>query len=215
MPAAARDGIVLGGFHGSSTNTYTYLGLVVPLQDESLDRDGALLRLWGAWKDFDYPSGVNNINVDGVELEVALGYQLFIEKQTRLTGYVGLVHRSLDSRPDDPTRHWDNKTAAKVQLEGVTRSGNFGFSAIGSYTFSIEQYWLRARPAYYFGDSLHIGPEIVFLGGREFDKQQFGLFIEGIQLAKGAWLGLKAGVENDTRGLPRRGYAGISFAVRF
>jgi len=226
-PALARDVFVLGGSTFSSTSKYHYLGLVVPIQQESLDRDGFLLRLWTAYKDFKYttsfpggPAGIStNIDVDGPEFEAAAGYQRYFGKDSRVTGYLGLVHRNLDATPDDSDRNFESKSnGVKFQLEGTTRSGNFGVSATGSYVFGFKDYWARVRPAYYLGDSLHIGPEFVALGGQRYTKQQLGIFLDGIRLGKDASFGLKLGSEHDSRSGPNSGsktYGGISFGVRF
>ena len=226
-PALARDVFLLGGSTFSSTSKYHYLGLVVPIQQESLDRDGFLLRFWTAYRDFDYttrfPGGLGgirtNIDVDGSEFEAAVGYQRYFGKDTRITGYLGLVHRNLDEKPNDPATNFENKNGGvKFQLEGTTRSGNFGVAAIGSYVSGFKDHWIRVRPAYYLGDSLHIGPELVASGGRKYTKQQVGLFVEGIRLGSDASLGLKLGSERNSRSGPNhgsKGYGGISFGVRF
>lgn len=224
-PALARDVVLLGGSSFSNTSKYHYLGLVVPIQHQSLDRDGVLLRLWAAYKDFNYtttfPGGATgistNIDVDGPEGEIALGYQLFAGKDTRFTAYLGIVHRNLDATPNDPASNIESKdTGYKLQLEGSTRSGNFGLSGIASYVFEFDDYWGRVRPAWYLGDRLHVGPELVLMGGDKWDKQQLGIFVGGIRLGKQADLELKVGAEQSSRDDSKtRAYGGISFAVRF
>lgn len=221
----ARDVFVLGGSTFSSTSKYHYLGLVVPIQQQSLDQDGFLFRGWTSYRDFRYittlPGGPPNINVDvdGAEFEAAVGYQRYFGKDTRITGYLGLMHRNLDASPDDPTTNFESKrNGIKLQLEGTTRSGKFGVSAIGSYAFGFEDYWLRVRPAYYLGDSLNIGPEFVASGGQKYTKQQLGIFLEGIRLGTRASLGLKLGSEHNSRSGPNSGsktYGGVSFSARF
>ena len=223
--ALARDVLLLGGTTFSDASKYHYLGLVVPIQQQSLDRDGMLVRLWAAYKDYKYTTrftggaaGIpTNIDVDGPEGEIALGYQLFSGKDTRFTGYLGVVQRDLDATPNDPSSKAESKdTGYKLQLEGSTRGGKFGLSAIGSYTFEFDDYWGRVRPAWYLNNRLHIGPELVLMGGDKWDKQQLGIFLGGIQLGKQADLEFKLGGEHSNRtGGGTKAYGGISFSVRF
>ncbi|MBI2509064.1 MAG: cellulose biosynthesis protein BcsS [Betaproteobacteria bacterium] len=223
--ALARDVLLLGGSTFSSASKYYYLGAVIPVQQESLDRDGFLVRLWAAYQDFDYnttfaggAAGIpTRVDVDGPVGEIALGYQWFPGKDSRFTAYLGVVQRDLDATPNDPGSKVESEdTGYKLQLEGATRSGKFGLSAIGSYTFEFDDYWGRVRPAWYLGNRLHVGPELVFMGGDKYDKQQLGIFLGGIQLGKQADLEFKVGGEHSSRtGGNTRAYGGISFSVRF
>jgi len=224
--ASARDVMLLGGTTFSSESKYYYLGAIVPLTNPSLDRNGVLLRLWGAYKDFNYtttlPGGAagipTDISVDGPEGELAIGYQWRANPETGVSAYLGVVQRSLDASPNDPASKATTKdTGYKVQLEGTTRSGSFGISGIASYTFEFEDYWGRVRPAWYPSrGGLHIGPELVLMGGDNWDKQQLGIFVGGISLGRNAALELKAGAEQGSRSNNNtRAYGGIAFSVRF
>lgn len=226
FPAVARDVLVLGGSTSSSSSKYHYLGLVVPIQQQTLDQDGFLLRLWAAYKDYDYTTrfaggavGVRTrVDVDGPEGEVAIGYQHFFNRESRFSGYLGVVHRDLDASPNDPRSDAESEdTGYKLQLEGSTRSGKFGLSAIGSYTFEFDNYWGRVRPAWHLNDRRHFGPELVVMGGDRYDKQQLGVFLGGIQISKQADLELKIGGERSSRSNSgnTKAYGGISFSARF
>ena len=135
---------------------------------------------------------------------------------------MGLLHRNLDSKPNDPSSNAQSKdTGLKTQVEFTTKfTSSFGFSGIASHVFDIKSTWARARPAWYFDDSINIGPEFVYIHGSDYDKNRIGVFVEGIRLGKQTNFGLSIGREhngsNGFVGNDRNAmYGGAALSVRF
>ena len=221
-PVMARDFALLGGTSGSNKSQYSYLGLVVPVSMQSLDADGWLGRFWLSYQDFNYnKTPTQRIDVTGPAVEAAIGYQKFFSKDTRLTGYLGALHRNLDAKPDDPLTNVESKrSGAKAQVEFTTKfTQSFGLSGIASHVSGIDATWARLRPAWHINDYLNIGPEFVSSRGKDYNNSQVGLFVEGIRLGQQSQIGLKLGREHNGRGggtsSTNADYAGVSFSVRF
>lgn len=214
----ANDWLLLGGYAGSKRGSYGYLGAVVPITDSSLDKNGWLVRLWLAHLDFDYvKTPTQNIEGKGPIIEAAVGYQNYFSKDTRLTGYVGLVHRNIKLSPDDPLSQVDDKDSGlKFQLELASRPAQrFDLSVMGSYTGHIGDKWFRLRPGYVATDRIVIGPELVGLSGENYSKRRLGLVIEGVPVGAKTGLNFQLGREKDRRRSESNTYAGVSFNARF
>lgn len=215
-PAAAEEktALFLAGYTGASDDTgYGYVGSVFGL-GTTLDRNGFLLRLWADGVFYDYESAGTTFDGDGYGFEAALGYHRFFGS-SRITGYVGPDYRHVDIDPEDPDSDTDgDDVGAKLQGEAsLAFTDDGGVDAIAAYSVGLDEYFLRLRPYFRLDSGLSIGPEAVALGGLKYDRQQYGVYLAGINLGA-ASLGIKGGVDID-RDNDASPYYGVSLAYRF
>ncbi len=211
------DSLLLGGYNGSSLDSqYGYIGAIIPIGGGLWDQ-GWRVKLWGDYVSFDYDktdlaTGTKGeIDADGFGGNLGIGYRWNMSAETNVTAYASVVYRDLDLDPDDPDND-DDDVGARMALELNHDFGNrWSTSMMGSYTAVMDSYWARMRPGYQTNGNYVVGPEVVVLGGDEFDKQRFGAFISGINLGS-MKLGLKAGVELDDG--DTGGYGGLSLSYR-
>ena len=218
--SATAEVLGLAGVNGSDASTYAYIGAIIPI-NSNLGEQGFRIKLWGNYQDFDYdgklvggPTGTTtSFNGDGFGGQAALGYQWNFAS-TKITGYAGVVFRDIDISPDDPASDTeDDDVGARLQLEiNHQLNNNLDASIIGSYTAVIDSYWVRIRPGYKFNNGLKFGPEVIALGGDDFDKQKYGVFLSGIKLGN-IGVTLSAGAEKDSGDTDL--YGGISLSTVF
>jgi hypothetical protein len=228
LPLMARDFALFAGANGTLTDgdkkaQYGYLGLVVPVSMQSLEADGWLGRFWLSYQDYKYDkTSSQRIHVEGPAVEGAVGYQKFFGPDTRLTGYLGLLHRNLDEKPNDSSSNAQQKdNGLKAQVEFTTKfTSSIGLSGIASHVFDIKSTWVRVRPAWYIDKSINVGPEFVYIHGDDYSKNRIGVFVEGIRLGEQANFGLSLGREHNgsngfVGGDRNAMYGGASMSVRF
>lgn len=216
--ALARDWMLLGGYAGTKRGAYGYLGAIVPVSDPSLDKADWLARLWLAHVDFEYlKTPTQRIEGKGPIAEAAVGYRAVLGANTRMTGYLGLVHRDIKLSPDDPLSRVDDRdSGVKAQLEFASRpTPRFDLWAVGSYTGHLGDKYFRVRPGYAVTDRIVLGPEYSAISGDAYSKRRFGLSLEGIPLGAQTGISFQLGREKDRRNNETNSYAGASFTARF
>ncbi len=215
---SARDVALYTGYTSSQHADYSYVGAVVPLTATSLEQDSVLARAWLSYQNFDYQSGSSTIKASGPVYEAAVGYQSYFSKTTRVTGYVGAVHRNISLSPNDPTSNVTRKkNGTKVQLELWTRPiSQFDLSVIASHTDHLGDTWIRIRPAYVINDKILVGPEVIKVKGESYDKYRYGVAVEGLQLADNVGISLALGHEKSRLNNSASGtYGTITLSTRF
>ena len=202
---ATAEVLGLAGFNGSSESKYGYVGAIIPI-NSNLGEQGFRVRLWGSYRDYDYdgslvggPTGTRTtFNGDGFGGQAALGYQWNFAS-TKITGYAGVAYKDIDISPDDPASDTeDDDVGARLALEIKRQlNNNWDASLIGAYTIVFDTYWVRLRPGYKFDNGLKFGPEVTALGGDDFDKQKYGVFLGGMKLGN-LGITLSTGAERDS-----------------
>lgn len=204
--ANKQDRLVLVGAGGGGDALYGYAGLAYALHG-SIDEPGPRLRLWLKSYGFDYRTTIAatpaRIDATGYGAAAEAGYQWTRPGRWRLAAYAGLRLRDHQLSPDDPGSGLDEmEVGAGLTLDGERRLGR-GFVVSGnwSYTAGFEQYWLQSRLGYDFAAGFRAGPEIVFLGGDEYEYRRYGAFVSHIAIDRPSlgrlFLSLEAGAQHD------------------
>lgn len=217
---ATAEVLGLAGVSHSDQSTYAYIGAIIPI-NSNLGEQGFRIKLWGNYQDYDYdgklvggPTGTTtSFNGDGFGGDLSLGYQWNFQNTT-VTAYAGVALRDINISPDDPASDTeDDNVGARFQLElNPQFSSNVDASLIGTYTVGFDSYWVRGRPGYTFTNGLKFGPELVVMGGDDYDKQRFGAFLSGFNFGS-VNVGINGGYEDgdDDDGA----YGGISLSTVF
>lgn len=138
-----------------------------------------------------------------------------MDKATNIIAYTNVVFRNIELEPDDPDNvSADENIGALLQLE---LNHDFGYcwdtSLMGSYTVVFDEYWARLRPGYRLDHNLTIGPELIALGGDNYDKQRFGVFVKGFNFGDFR-LGVAAGAERRGKSGAVGPYGGVFMSMR-
>lgn len=220
---ANAENLYLAGVSANDEGDYyAYIGSIIPILDSSLDSDGTLLKLWVNNSEFEYQGtlagGAGGIPTkfqgEGPGAEIAIGHRRTLTSKITSTTYIGLVWRDIDVSPNDPGTDVDDENAAiKLQQEfNVNLTNNFDISLMGSYNIGFDSYWSRLRPGYTFANGWKLGPEVIFLGGDVYDKQRYGVFLNGMSLGK-LNLGLSLGNEEEASSSESSAYGSLSFSM--
>ena len=201
QPAAAEEILALSGIEGTSKRVYGYVGAITPFPGGGkLTDDGLRLRFWVDGQSFNYDrTPLAKVDAQGEGVEGAVGYQV-IRPQYYASAYVGVRYQHFDLSPDDQTtKVKGGHVGMRLQLEDTYNfNTHWGVSVVGSYLAFLNDFWTRIRPFYMINQNISVGPEFVAFGGTLYDRQVYGVFIDGIPLGKVS-LGLKAGSEYDIR----------------
>ncbi len=222
--AANAENLYLAGFSGNDdSDSYGYIGAIIPIAGSSLSDDGLRVRLWGSYTDFEYdgalPGGTTGIptkfEADGFGAEVAIGYRWSFLPNATATTYIGGTWKDINVEPTDLGSDLeDEDLGIKFQEEiDYQFTSNLDVSLIASYNVGYDgAYWGRIRPGYTFGNGLKIGPEAIFIGGEVFDKQRYGVFLSGAKLGNFG-IGISAGFEDEASTSDDAFYGALSFSL--
>ena len=136
---------------------------------------------------------------------------------TRVTGYLGIVHRNIGLSPADPASQVTKKdNGIKMQLELASRPvERLDIFAIGSYTGNIGDKYFRLRPGYVATDRIVVGPDFAAISGESYSKRRLGVAVDGVPLSATAGINFQLGREKDRRNQETNSYVGVSFSARF
>lgn len=180
-----------------------------------MDDTGFRVRLWASYLDFDYErKNLSSVDVTGPVLQAAIGHQ-WAFNQTRIVTYIGAVYRNFSADNNATTTDLDKNWGVKLQAEVDHRfSDNVGVAAIASHTTNLDDYWGRLQPYYQYASGIRVGPELVAMGGNGYDKQKYGIFVQGVDLGV-AKMGASVGSEHSTRNGDNSAYGGVNLSIRF
>lgn len=213
---AEQSTVVFGAFDTTGRDHFGVGGFVHGL-NRDLGKDGFLIQGMGAGGRFAYVgAGPQLFRATGGLFRIGGGYQMHFQ-WARVALYAGYQYRSFSVSPDDPDSQLARKKhGAYFQTDGFVEPWpRWGAEFNLSYTAVINDYWTRIRPYYRITDTIRLGPELSFFGGRQYDQQRYGAFVGGVPLGP-INLGFKAGVEVDSSGRrDTRGYGGIEASFTF
>ncbi len=205
----------LAGFNGSEESLYGYIGVIIPI-NTTLAEEGFRVRLWGNYQDYEYDGNIGgtptSFDADGFGGSASLGYRWNFAS-THVSAYAGVAFRDIDIEPEDPSSDTeDDDVGARFALElNHKLTSNVDASLIGNYTAVFDDYWVRLRPGYTFANGLKFGPEVIVQGDDDFDKQNYGAFLDGMKLGN-IKVGIHGGYEDAD---DDSAYAGISLSTVF
>ena len=211
-----EQAVVFFGYDTTGDDHYGYAGAsIAPFG--SIHEQGWRIRVFGFGAGFEYAGpGGRTTNATGGGGSASIGYDWRFDG-LRITTYVGGAARHFDTSPENPSSSLeDENVGLPVQVESNYRlSQQLGINVIGLYTFFYDTYWTRVRPTIWLAwRDLRAGPEFTFLGGDEWDRQRYGAFVSGFQVGR-LNIGLKGGVEYDSREHETGGYGGIEMSFTF
>lgn len=218
--ASAQEGqpprvVVFMGYDTNINDHYGYIGAVIaPLGH--LEQSGWRVRVFTFGALFSYDSGPRDIDATGFGGSVSIGYQIRTGGW-RVSGYVGVAGRYFDTDPEDRSSSLEEENIGlPIQIEVDYRfNSGFSLNVLASYTFFYRTYWSRIRPTFHiYRYHVRVGPEFTLMGGEEWDRQRVGAFIGGIRIGP-ATLGLKGGMEYNSRETEIGGYGGLEVSFSF
>lgn len=220
FPAHAQDSTsVFGGFNTQKKSDYFYLGGVHAL-NRNLDSDGWLLRFVGGGGRYDYDTtGVpgGRVSADQSALQLGGGYQ-WADSARKAAIYVSADWQDHKLAPNDLGNSIrGSKSGLALQGEWKTAGTGNRLDMIGQVSTVFGSYWLRGRYGFAAG-ALHIGPELVATGNREYRGSKLGAYLEwpltrttSVDFSLGSSSSKGKRARDDVSGT----YAGASISFRF
>jgi len=215
--AAAQQApqLVIGGSQISSESSYTYLGVITPVQGARLGQ-GWFQKTVGSWLTYRYDTEHNGapvgVRASAPGIETGMGYAWqgeSLKGDVSLT--VGVRHTRL--RPADvPT---DGPEGTQLTLTPQLAAG-YQFSRtvdadlIASYSLGTRSRFARLRWGFQPGGDWRAGLEGVLSQGPDYRNLQRGVFV-GLPLAQGWFIDVNAGQVQPRDG-QRTPYVGLSFS---
>jgi len=184
--AKAESTSVFTGFDAKKNSYYLYAGGVTALQGQDiLTQDGFLVRGMLGFGQYTYKTvAVPGGSVDGdvYDADLMLGYGHFFDGGS-ISVYLGPNYENQDLSPNDASNSANgDKVGAKGQLElTINPVANISAGAIGAYSTAYRTYWSQLHAEYDFC-SFKLGPEVSFLGNKEYDQQRYGAALRDIDV---------------------------------
>lgn len=217
--ATAADTSVFAGISATKHSTFGYLGGVKALNND-LSKNGILLRGLFYYGEYEYDTtAVPQGKVDGrgTGAELGAGYQ-WVNPANRFSLYASLDHQNHHLSPDDTRNSVRGAdTGIALQAEAETLGTPWYGSFIGKYSTANDNYWVRGRVGYVFGN-LTLGPEVILAGNKAYDEDRYGLFLN-TTLSKATTLSFSVGARSakgdNARNDQNAAYGGVSVSTNF
>lgn len=222
-PTTPKSTVTFSGSDWVRDSSYFYSGVIFAL-NRDLGRDGVVLRGFAGIPLFEYNSGDEKIDGDGVQADLMIGY-MWTRPFLTFSTYIGVDYQDFDLTPDDPTsKVRGDEVGFKVAADlSSAYDSPFYFNLNGSYSTAYDTYWTRGRIGYN-GGRFVIGPEVIAMGNDGFRAHRIGGFAtlrfeltSGVHSELTGYVGHQY-VDEDKSGSYRGGegtYGGVGFSLVF
>lgn len=190
MPAVAAAGdapakaVVFSGSAYKEDTGFSYLGGVAAFNGD-LGANGWLGRVFAGLGDYSYsldlsPNG--HVDSDFYKVDFGLGYQTFINRNLRATGYLSAEYEDHDLSFIDPANsvrggEWGVKVRGEL---ATTHESPFDFALLADYGSAFDTYWVDLRVGMKIHGQIAVGPEFISQGNSEYDEVYYGAYIMNV-----------------------------------
>jgi hypothetical protein len=185
MPGVAVDNgtvysrMTYSGLDLSPDSWYSYSGVIFAL-NRDLSKDGARIRIQGAYGQYDYENTVSH-DVDLWQGDVMIGYA-WIRDRVEFALYAGVDVIDHDISPADPANLVNGtetgfKTAGYLVSRTTELNLPYYFLLDGSYSTAFETYYALGRLGLYRHSTI-FGVEGWLLGDQDWEAQRLGGFVQ-------------------------------------
>jgi hypothetical protein len=187
MPGVAVDNnstvysrMTYSGLDLSPDSWYSYSGIIFAL-NRDLSKDGARIRIQGAYGQYDYEGSSERHDVDLWQGDVMVGYA-WIRDRVEFALYAGVDVIDHDISPDDssnPVRGTETgfKTAGYLVSRTTELNLPHYFLLDGSYSTAFDTYYLLGRLGLHRSGAI-FGVEGWLLGDEDWEAQRLGGFVQ-------------------------------------
>lgn len=213
-------GVVFFGGDIASRTAYGYIGAIRMLNGHGLGESGPVLKGTLGYGQYKYDDVDNLGQVKGkiTDIAIQLGYS-FVCQGHSMSFFVGPHYQRNVLSPSE----------AESESKGRKVGAQFGFEAhsnpqapvavqyIHTISTANAAYWSRFRVGWRAFRSVHLGPEVTFLGSQSFQDRRYGAFasvnVSRWNISVGAGYSDKKG--SDSANNIRGAYGGLSLSSPF
>lgn len=183
-PAGAPSTIVFSGVALKEASRFGYLGSVSAFNHD-LGTNGWLSRVFIGGGDYDYRTASvasGRVDADFYKGDIGIGYQHFLSRNWRISGYAMANYEEHDlSSADVTNRVTGGEWGAKVRAElATTDTSPIDFTLLADYSTAFRTYWADIRIGMKVHGNISIGPEVIAQGNRGFDEIWYGGYIMNV-----------------------------------